>query len=134
MKTNLETKYEENVTSQSYFVGIWRFLAIGCFVLSIGGTILFLFIDSATSINFALNITTEAIGIVATVVFVQRYVDKANQREIEQTNDIIKENLNELKDSLASKNKPETRLGQRKRYHSQANGSQKKKNRLNTRR
>ncbi len=132
MKTNKKGQPKRRIKSQPAFVGIWKFLATGCLVLSIGGTFIFLLFDPETSINFSLNIATEAIGIVATVVFVQRYLDKANQKEIEQTNNIVKRNLNELKKSLVSKNNLEPRVTNRK-HRSTENYSRKKQIRLNGR-
>jgi hypothetical protein len=87
-------------------------------------------ISADTVFSLSQNLISEAIGTAASILFIQRFLDRSSQKETERTNRMIKRNFNELKKSLVSKSNPESGKKTRKQRHSNSDYSRKKQNRF----
>lgn len=91
---------KENRLNQKISKDIWELLEISCLTLTIISMFLTFIVDAEMGIDFPLNIFAEILGMIATLLFIQRYFEKANQIDSDQTKRMTEQHFNELKNVM----------------------------------
>ena len=112
----------------------WAILTLWALIVLVVNILSFFEIDRDLGISFAQNIAAEALGTVAGVLFIQRYVDIANQKEADQTKEMITNNYNSLKNIIIEDHSNGNQSRVRRRRYSIVDYSPRKITRLNQRR
>jgi hypothetical protein len=102
--------------------------------VSIGIVLGSFLLDPDTGTNLSLNLASEALGTVAGVLFIQRYLDIANQKEAEKTKRMISDNFRKLNKLLLEKENGNAQKSFKKQRYSSLSYGGKKRIRSNKKR
>src|SRR5262245_39875148 len=92
-QSSLGSVRKNSWSSQVYwFVFVSIVIVVGTFLL-----------DPEQANNLSLNITSEALGTAASILFIQRFLDIANQKDADKTNRMISDRFRKLNQRLTEK-------------------------------
>jgi hypothetical protein len=111
---------KDQSSSKRFAKNLWSLLVVSFVILAVGTVLGSYIFDPETGMNLSLNLASEALGTVAGVLFIQRYLDIVNQRESDKTNRMLSTSFGKLRQLINEKNNSDTKHKLRRRYSSRS--------------